>query len=80
MFIWTISDIAAVIILLFFVIAGIVTAVSAHFNAKQYECKKEPEPEHKEPKKEAPFWMCAITLVIVLAAIYAYCAWRGWLH
>lgn len=53
MFIWTISDIAAVIIFLFFVIAGISVAVSAHFNAKQYEHKKEPKPK-PEPRDTTP--------------------------
>ena len=53
MFIWTISDIAAIIIFLFFVIAGISTVVSAHFNAKQHEHKKKLEPK-PEPRDTAP--------------------------
>lgn len=53
MFIWTISDIAAVIIFLSFVITGISVAVSAHFNAKQYEHKKEPKPK-PEPRDTTP--------------------------
>ena len=80
MFIITLWDIGAIIFFLVCIVIALKTWIGANINAKQYERKKEPEPEHKEPKKEAPFWMCAIALVIVLAAIYAYCAWRGWLH
>lgn len=81
MFIITLWDIGAVIFFLVCIVIALKTWIESNINAKQYERKNEPKPEpKKEPKKEAPFWMCAIALVIVLAAIYAYCAWRGWLH
>lgn len=77
MFIWTISDVAAIIIFLFFVIAGIITAVSAHFNAKQHEHKKklEPKPQPRDtapkplPKLPIRAWLIIAVQAAVLIAI-----------
>ena len=59
----------------------LITAFEDHAPVKDEGRKKvEPKPQAKEAKKDAPFWMCALGLAVMLAAIYVYCAWRGWLH
>lgn len=79
MFIWTISDVAAVIIFLFFVIAGIITAVSAHFNAKQYEHNKKPEsklePRDTTPKPLPKLPIRAWLILAVQAAVLIAIIW-----
>ena len=84
MFIWTISDIVAIILFIAIIAYLIYFFASGHQATKEMnkansiEAKKKPEP--KESKKEAPFWMSALAFIIIIAAIYAYCAWRGLLH
>ncbi len=80
MFIITLWDVGAIIFFLVCVVICLITWIEDNINVRQYERKKEPEPKPKEAKKEAPFWMCALGLAVMLAAIYAYCAWRGWPH
>lgn len=52
MFIWTISDIAAVIIFLFFVIAGIGGVVSAYSESRRHEREEEARREEERKKRE----------------------------
>ena len=52
MFIWTISDIAAVIIFLFFVIAGIGGVISAYSESRQREREEEARREEERKKRE----------------------------
>lgn len=88
MFIWTIGDVAAVIIFVAIIVYIVYTLISGHIatkemdqnNSIEYKKSAKAEAKPKEAKKEAPFWMCALVLAVMLAAIYAYCAWRGWLH
>lgn len=56
MFIWTIGDIAAVIIFVVFVVAAVVERVDTARYAKPHkaEPKIEPKPEPKPQAKEAP--------------------------
>ena len=56
MFIWTIGDIAAVIIFVIFIVAAVVERIDSAIYAKPHkaEPKVEPKPEPKPQAKEVP--------------------------
>jgi hypothetical protein len=70
-FIWTISDIAAVIIFIFFVVAAICAFIPARTGSKQSERKAAPRNERqKEAERngqDAPAWMIILGVAIFLA-------------
>lgn len=71
MFIWTISDIAAVIIFIFFVMAAISAFIPARTGSRQSEPKaatrNECQKEAERNGREAPAWMIVLGVAIFLA-------------
>lgn len=70
-FIWTISDIVAVIIFIFFVVAAICAFIPARTGSRQSERKVAPRNERqKEAERngqDAPAWMIVLGAAIFLA-------------
>lgn len=68
-FIWTISDIAAVIIFIFFVVSAICAFIPARTGSRRSERKAatRKEEERERDKRDAPAWMIALGAAIFLA-------------
>jgi ascorbate-specific PTS system EIIC-type component UlaA len=73
-FIWTISDIAAVIIFIFFVVAAICAFIPARTDYRQSERKNEPEPKQEvkprpeEAQRGKGDWVAYMLLALFLLA------------
>lgn len=74
MFIWTISDIAAVIIFIFFVVAAICAFIPARTGSGRDERKNEPEPKQEakprpeEAQRGQADWVAYMLLALFLLA------------
>lgn len=70
-FIWTISDIAAVIIFIFFVVAAICAFIPARTSSSESERKEEErrrrQKEAERNGQDAPAWMIVLGAAIFLA-------------
>ena len=73
-FIWTISDIAAVIIFIFFVAAAICAFIPARTDSRRSEHKNEPEPKQEvkprpeEAQRGEGDWVAYMLLALFLLA------------